>query len=534
MSLSWTHQIAKSLASGRPSLALELHLDALLVWLSNPDNPRAAELEQAIGRQRLARTEASATAYRLLDQWLFASDDPPAPETLGLDPSTSATLAKQRYRRLVQVYHPDRHPERTDWATHRTEQINRAFAAFQRGERGTTRVGAHKTSRHSASGSTARRAWRLPPVWLPEALRDVVAPAWVWTHARLTALTPLQQRLLSIAAIAGVLIFTLALWPEEPPKRAPRIIHHPLGIAPRPVLVDAPAPEIEDPRPMPESLRPLIAQASAPDADASQPDLRPVPSEREDSPREVALVDVPPSDPLDEASTVVPEPETFDREPPDQAPRAILVEPTSAKPEPASAPLDAEDRPSAAPATAPTRQAPPPVKSDPTASSAPRTRIPAATLPDRPTPPTPPAAPLALGAAPAVATAKPTAIASAPIEVRCQAAPEILSRFQNAYQNGALDQLMALYSPLAKENDLATWFAIRQTYAEWFRTTSARRITFEQTQVQPIADSQRCALMAVFQVNYLDQQSRLVTQAGIIELLLEYKGTDWLILRARY
>ena len=48
MSLSWTHQIAKALASGRPTLALDLHLDALLVWLSNPDNPRAAELARAI------------------------------------------------------------------------------------------------------------------------------------------------------------------------------------------------------------------------------------------------------------------------------------------------------------------------------------------------------------------------------------------------------------------------------------------------------------------------------------------------------
>jgi hypothetical protein len=164
-------------------------------------------------------------------------------------------------------------------------------------------------------------------------------------------------------------------------------------------------------------------------------------------------------------------------------------------------------------------------------SFAPHTDIPAAAAPEPPKPPAPPEAPLALSTAPAVSTAMP---AGTVLTTRCQAAPEILSRFQSAYQNGALDTLMALYSPLAKENELATWFAIRQTYAEWFRATSARRIGFEQIQVQPIADSQRCALMAVFQVSYLDRQSRLVTQAGIIEMLLEHKGSDWSILRARY
>ena len=165
------------------------------------------------------------------------------------------------------------------------------------------------------------------------------------------------------------------------------------------------------------------------------------------------------------------------------------------------------------------------------ASLAPHAEIPAAATPEPPKPPAPPETPLALGTAPAVSnvTAAGTSVAT-----DCQTAPEILSRFQSAYQSSALDRLMALYSPLAKENELATWFAIRQTYAEWFRTTSSRHIGFEQIQVQPIADSRRCALMAVFQVSYLDRQSRLVTQAGIIELLLERKDSDWLILRARY
>lgn len=463
MSLSWTHQIAKALASARPTLALELHLDALLVWLSNPDNPRVAELERAIGQQRLAREQASASAYRLLDQQLFAGEAPPSPVALGFLPGTEATRAKQRYRRLMQVYHPDRHPDRIAWATRRTEQINRAFAAFQRGEAGATRAGTRKGQGRRGTAKPSSR--RLPPAWIPPVLRDSIAPAWVWTHDRWVALTPIQQRLLSTVAIAGVLMLTIALWPEEPVRPAPRIIHHPLGIEPIPALVDEPVPE-------PKSPPPEVA---------SEPKPEPAPE-----------------------------------------PKTDVANPAT---------IGASDLPTAPPSHSPPPGAPSSVRPDPMTSLAPRADMPAATVPEPPKPPASPEIPLALNTVPAVSTVIP---ASTALETRCQAAPEILSRFQNAYQNGALDQFMALYSPLAKENELATWFAIRQTYAEWFRTTESRRISFEQIQTQPIADSQRCALMAVFQVSYLDRQSRLVTQAGIIELLLEHKGADWTILRARY
>lgn len=507
MSLSWTHQIAKALASGRPTLALELHLDALLVWLSNPDNPRVAELEHAIG-QRLTRDQAVASAYRLLDQQLFADEDPPSPATLGFAPGTAATHAKQRYRRLMQAYHPDRHPERTAWATRRTEQINRAFAVFQRGEADTAHAGPRKgRGRREAAKPYSRR---LPPVWLPPVLRDPIAPAWVWIHDHWMALTPLQQRLMNMAAIIGVLMTTIALWPEEPPRPAPRIIHHPLGIEPTPEPEPQP-PEIATTEPTPEAEAPrptIISPTNAPDG---SPSGAPVVASRGN-----ALLDL--------ESNVAPETAEHEKST-QESPTQTASEP---KPEPVPEPkTDAATPPPTAPPPGASSSAWP----APMTARAPHADIPSAATPEPPKPPAPPEMPLALSTAPAVSTATP---AGATLATDCQAAPEILSRFQSAYQAGALDTLMALYSPLAKENELATWFAIRQTYAEWFRTTSSRRIGFEQIQVQPIADSRRCALMAVFQVSYLDRQSRLVTQAGIIELLLESKDSDWLILRARY
>lgn len=116
----------------------------------------------------------------------------------------------------------------------------------------------------------------------------------------------------------------------------------------------------------------------------------------------------------------------------------------------------------------------------------------------------------------------------------CASVPEQLRRFQLAYQAGALDQLMALYSPRAKENTLATWFAIRQTYAEWFGKTSARQISFDRLQIKPIPNSDRCAVSAVFKVIYRDGQTLPVTKTGVIQLLFDPKGSELLILRVRY
>ncbi|MBK1719857.1 hypothetical protein CKO27_19800 [Thiocystis violacea] len=161
----------------------------------------------------------------------------------------------------------------------------------------------------------------------------------------------------------------------------------------------------------------------------------------------------------------------------------------------------------------------------------PRPSIPPAEPPNPPEPPIPPEPPLRLSAAPVPPPIAPGILSTTEV---CQGVPEVLQRFQRAYQSGALDPFMALYSPLAKENELATWFAIRQTYADWFRQTSARRITFDRLQVQPVADSDRCAAMAIFKVSYLDERALLATKAGVIEILFDRKGSELLILRVRY
>ena len=117
---------------------------------------------------------------------------------------------------------------------------------------------------------------------------------------------------------------------------------------------------------------------------------------------------------------------------------------------------------------------------------------------------------------------------------RCATVPEILRRFQTSYERGAVKSFMSLYSPLAQENQLETWIAIRQTYTDWFAKTSARRIELDQLRVEPTAEGTRCAAMARFEVSYRDAQSLLVTKAGVIQLLFEPYGSELRILRVRY
>ncbi len=112
---------------------LEQQLDALLIWLGNPDNPNVAVLDEAIARAGLTRLDAAGLAYDILDRLLFAGPNGSPEHILGLRDTTDVAAAKQRYRCLIHAYHPDRHPARVLLHNERTEQINIAYAAFERG-----------------------------------------------------------------------------------------------------------------------------------------------------------------------------------------------------------------------------------------------------------------------------------------------------------------------------------------------------------------------------------------------------------------
>ncbi|NEV61804.1 DnaJ domain-containing protein [Thiorhodococcus minor] len=553
MAAHWTQQVAKSLSTGRDSPAIETHLDALLLWLSNPEHPRVGDLDRAIGRRHLSRQEAARRAFRILDGLLFDRPEGRVNLRLGLPDDADPAHIKGRYRRLVQVYHPDRHPERTKWATRRTDLLNRAFDSHRKGAaQGAARAAARSgpTPRPGArwsKGLAALGKWldrRLPGELrsLPERIRGL-------SRAR-------QGLLVGVLGCLAVLIIAIGLQPEETPSRpTPRIIHHPLGEAPKQSATAAAEQRHDQADTEPQRARTTTAaeQTEEPDHKVStdakaEPAISqaPQPDDRQDRASRIA----PPAGQEETKGKVEKKPSQT-RQPAPEIASPAEEEPSETighasapdqhanraadTPESASSPQE-EPQPSAAQgidARSLARSAEPPRSGSATSMPrAPRLSIPPAEPPTPPEPPAAPDLPLQISAA-AIATPDVPAVTTAPGD--CGTVPELLRHFQRNYQAGTLDRFMALYSPHAKENDLANWFAIRQTYLDWFRKTSARRIAFEQLQFEPTAKGDRCAAIALFQVSYLDAQSLLVTKAGVIQLLLEHDdGGGLRILRLRY
>lgn len=115
----------------------------------------------------------------------------------------------------------------------------------------------------------------------------------------------------------------------------------------------------------------------------------------------------------------------------------------------------------------------------------------------------------------------------------CQAVGAVLDRFGAAYDAGALDALLALYSKDASENATRGHAGIRQMYKDWFGKTSERRMRFSGTRIQPNQDG-GCIVSADYRVAYRDAGGRPVTRAGTIELLFDRPGADALIQRIAY
>jgi ketosteroid isomerase-like protein len=115
----------------------------------------------------------------------------------------------------------------------------------------------------------------------------------------------------------------------------------------------------------------------------------------------------------------------------------------------------------------------------------------------------------------------------------CEPIAGVLERFRRAYNTGALDRLMALYSAAAQENETRGRSGIRQLYLRWFDQTSERRIAFSGADIH-LQGEGRCGARAGFSVRYRDAQGRWVDRTGTITILFDGRGADARILRISY
>lgn len=162
---------------------LAAHLDTLLAWLAQPDGEAARPLSQAIAATGLTGDQAAKRAYAVLDAMLLAADPNAAPERLlGLEPRAGQTAIKQRYRRLISAYHPDRHPGREKQLTPRLERINLAYRALERRTAGPPRTLRAPTRCGGSSDEAPRPGRRHPPLGR--------GPIWAQARARTRAPPP--------------------------------------------------------------------------------------------------------------------------------------------------------------------------------------------------------------------------------------------------------------------------------------------------------------------------------------------------------
>lgn len=84
-------------------------------------------MRQAFANHDLPAQQIRRQVLLYLDNTLFCHDRDPY-RLLGLAPNCSLDDIRLRHKQMLQVFHPDRHPDEEAWFTDRSEQLNRAYA----------------------------------------------------------------------------------------------------------------------------------------------------------------------------------------------------------------------------------------------------------------------------------------------------------------------------------------------------------------------------------------------------------------------
>lgn len=91
------------------------------------DNEAARAIRQAFANYELPPQQIRRQVLLYLDNTLFRHDRDPY-RLLGLMPDCSLDDIRLRHKQMLQVFHPDRHPDEEAWFKDRSEQLNRAYA----------------------------------------------------------------------------------------------------------------------------------------------------------------------------------------------------------------------------------------------------------------------------------------------------------------------------------------------------------------------------------------------------------------------
>jgi len=113
---------------GKPELSVA-DVDALTGWLCRSGN-RASGMDAGLPTPRHDPVLRKMVFYQL-DSTLFVGGELRLPAA-GLDHGQPEEDRRQRFRRLISAFHPDRYPDLADWLTQRSQIVHRAYARFKK------------------------------------------------------------------------------------------------------------------------------------------------------------------------------------------------------------------------------------------------------------------------------------------------------------------------------------------------------------------------------------------------------------------
>ena len=522
-----------------------VHLDAVLAWLIQPERPSSRPLDDAIRAAGLTREQAVERAYSLFDLLLLGMPVEAPEETLGLKGETDPGVIKQRYRRLIAIYHPDRHPARSADLNRRTERINRAYRQLMQRHAGgdedwTGGAARARSSRPSVKASPVPPAWTAPAADLgrrPPRGSHVrpLSGAPVRRDASLIQRRLIQAMVLGCAALLAILLLEEDSVDEAQGARS--------AVVAKPITASVVQAVEPPPVPMGPSLVPLKS---------SDPSAQPIAATL------VQAVEPPPV-PMEPSRVLLKSPYPF-AEPPPEVVASASVSPLEVRfryqpapesaPEPASDPSQEPEPPPEVLALASVSPLEVVLASEPSSEPAPEPvpePVPEPAQERKPAPEpasAPPRArpvvetPALRATAPALPAVPPIAKATAPPKTlqapgsvgmdACAGVSGVLGRFQQAYQAGSADRLANLFTLDARERDAVGRAAIRRLYADWFSSTSGRNISFAGASTQSVGKD-LCRIRVRFDVGYRDAKGHARSQTGQIRALFKRDGGRTLI-----
>ncbi len=502
--------LALAIRDGYCSPFVLRHLDDLLGWLGQPDSEGGRVLGRALVSVGLSHDEAVDRTYALLDAVILRAGPRNPEHILGLIGPYDSVTAKRRYRRFISAYHPDRHPEHVARLTPRLEQVNLAYRDLRQriakvvpDSMSETRF---RDADHVDSGFRFRsRVCADPARSVPSAehgykpsdrhlgsygLRFFVGDA------------SLLQRRLTQAMVLGCIGFVLVLALERGPAESPSVANAikadvmPISVMVSPSTSPLPTadlrPGVQDsartvvaPRvevaqtlpvviadtPLPTQILQQIGQGATMEAVASSAMLAPVPPA-------VSIVAIETTE--GNLRAVV-----------DRGPKSTL---TMVEFEESSITANVM------------QSTPPKVEKLGVNHSAMVKAVPQRVAP---------------------------ALSEPVVAEACSGVSTVLARFRQAYQSGAVDRLVNLYSIDAREKSALGRDMIRRLYANWFIGTSERDITFTSINKQPNPRG-LCRVSANFNLSYRDGEGRHRAQSGVIDFLFKRSHGKTLIEEVRY